>query len=225
MNNTGTKAYKIVDIPSDMSHGVIAPRFSHDGKQIVWTDRKTAPNLLNPTEQAGYWVIKIADFAFGATDSVPVVWNVRTLEPVSNAFYECYGFSPDDSKLIFCSDINQQSFLNEHIYTIDTTGGQLTKLTDKDYNEHGSFSPDGTKIVWMSSTESTKGGTDWWMMNADGSSKTRLTYMNEPNSSQYAGHAVWAGLSAFSPEGNRFISGYQESLITQEGKIVMVELQ
>jgi Tol biopolymer transport system component len=225
MNSTGTKAYKIVDIPNDYDHGVIAPRFSHDGKQIVWTDRKTQPNVLIPMQQAGYWTIKIADFKFNPSDSIPIVSNIRTIEPVPNAFYEVYGFSPDDSRLIFCSNINQLSFLDEHIYTIDTLGNNLKKLTDKDYNEHGFYKPDGTKIVWMSSTQSTKGGTDWWMMNTDGTDKTRLTYFNEPYSSQYAGSAVWAGLGSFSPDGKRFIGGVQVSLVTQEGKIVMVDLK
>jgi Tol biopolymer transport system component len=222
MNTSGSKAYKIVDLVNDYDHGVIAPRFSHDGQQIVWTDRKTAPNLLNPMQQAGFWTIKIADFKFNPSDSVPVVSNVRTIEPISNAFYEVYGFSPDDTRLIFCSNMNQPSFLDEHIYTIDTLGGNLKKLTDKDYNEHGFYKPDGTKICWMSSTESTKGGTDWWMMNTDGTDKKRLTYFNEPKSGHYEGHALWAGLGSFSPDGKRFIGGVQESLITQEGKIVMV---
>jgi Tol biopolymer transport system component len=225
MSSDARKAYKIVTIPSDADHGVIAPRFSHDGKQIVWTDRKARPNILNPPQQAGFWTIKIADFKFGATDSIPVVSNIRTIEPVSNAFYECYGFSPDDKKLIFCSDINKPSFLDEHIYTIDTLGNNLTKLTDKDYNEHGFFKPDGSKIVWMSSTQSTTGGTDWWMMNPDGSNKERLTYFNEPKYSQYAGHAVWAGLGSFSPDGTRFVGGRQISLITQEGEIMMVKIK
>lgn len=222
MNTSGSKAYKIVDLVNDYDHGVIAPRFSHDGKQIVWTDRKTAPNVLNPMQQAGFWTIKVADFKFNPSDSIPVVSNIRTIEPITDAFYEVYGFSPDDSRLIFCSNMNQSSFLDEHIYTIDTLGGNLKKLTDKDYNEHGFYKPDGSKICWMSSTKSTKGGTDWWMMNQDGSNKERLTFFNEPRSSQYAGHAVWAGLGSFSPTGKRFVGGVQESLVTQEGKIVMV---
>jgi Tol biopolymer transport system component len=222
MNTIGTKAYRIVDLINDYDHGVIAPRFSHDGKQIVWTDRKLQPNLSNPMQQAGFWTIKIADFKFNPSDSMPIVSNIRTIEPVANAFYEVYGFSPDDSRLIFCSNINQASFLDEHIYTIDTLGGNLLKLTDRDYNEHGFYKPDGSRICWMSSTESTKHGTDWWMMNTDGSGKERLTYFNEPKSSQYAGHAVWAGLGSFNHDGTRFIGGVQESLITQEGKIVMV---
>jgi Tol biopolymer transport system component len=224
MSSDGTKAYKIVTIPSDADHGVIAPRFSHDGKQIVWTDRKTAPNIFNPPQQAGYWVLKIADFKFNPSDSIPVVSNIRTIEPVANAFYECYGFSPDDSKLIFCSDINQASFLDEHIYTIDTLGNNLTKLTEKDYNEHAFYKPDGGKIVWMSSTQNGSGATDWWRMNPDGTNKERLTYFNEKTNSQYAGHSVWAGLGSFSPDGTRFVGGRQVSLITQEGEIMMVRI-
>jgi len=224
INKQGTKAYKIVDIPNDYDHGVIAPRFSHNGKKIIWTDRKTQPDFLNPHQQAGYWVIKTADFGFRATDSMPEVTNIRTIEPVANAFYETYGFSPDDSRIIFCSNINQPSFLDEHIYTIDTLGNNLLKLTDKDYNEHGFYKPDGSKIVWMSSTKSTYGGTDWWMMNIDGSEKRRLTYMNEPDNPQSAGAARWAGLGEFNTAGNKFIGGVQLSLTTQEGKIVMVQI-
>jgi Tol biopolymer transport system component len=225
MRKDGVYAYKLVDITNDYDHGVIAPRISHDGKQIVWTDRKTQPNILNPLQQAGFWTIKLADIHFSPYDSIaPTITNIRTIEPVNNAFYECYGFSPDDSKLIFCSDINMLSFLDEHIYTIDTLGNNLTKLTEADYNEHAFYNPDGSKIVWMSSTKSTKGGTDWWRMNPDGSNKERLTFFNEPNNDQYAGHAVWAGLGSFAPEGTRFIGGRQTSLVTQEGEIMMVEI-
>lgn len=225
MSSNGVKAYKLVDIINDYDHGVIAPRFSHDGKQIVWTDRKTQPNLLNPPQQAGYWVIKLADFKFNPSDSVPIISNIRTIEPVNNAFYECYGFSPDDSRIIFCSDMNQPSFLDEHIYTIDTLGGNLGKLTDKDYNEHAFYKPDGSKIVWMSSTKNSRGATDWWRMNIDGSNKERLTFFNESNNEQDAGHAVWAGLGSFSPDGKRFVGGRQVSLITQEGEIMMVTIK
>ena len=224
INSTGTKAYLIGNIPNDADHGVICPRFSHDGKQIVWTNRKTQPNILVPLQQAGYWTINIADFMFNPSDSTPVVSNIRTIEPVSNAFYECYGFSADDSKLIFCSDINQLSFLDEHIYTIDTLGNNLTKLTEMDYNEHAFFKPDGSKIIWMSNTNSVKGGTDWWRMNPDGSNKEQLTYFNEPDNAEYAGATVWAGLGSFAPDGTRFVGGRQVSLVTQEGEIMMVNI-
>ena len=223
ISSDGSKAYKLVDIPSGTDHGVIAPRFSPDGRHIVWTDRTTAPNIFRAKQMAGYWAIKMADFTFDSA-GIPAVRNIRNIQPGETAFYECYGFSPDGRKLIFCSDMNQLSFFDEHIYTIDTNGKNLLKLTDKDYNEHGFFTPDGSKIVWMSSTNNKNTGTDWWMMNTDGSGKKQLTYFNHKGNAQWAGHAVWAGLGCFNTAGDRFIGGVQKSLITQEGKIVMVQI-
>ncbi len=223
ISDDAKKTFKLIDIPNDYDHGVICPRFSPDGKHIVWTDRKAQPNILNATQTAGFWRIKMVDFSIGV-DTIPVVSNERIFEPGGDAFYECYGFSPDNSRLIFCSNMHKPSFWDEHIYTMDTMGNNLVQLTDKDYNEHGFYKPDGSKIVWMSNTKSNKGGTDWWMMNTDGSGKKRLTYFNEPNNEQSANAAVWAGLGSFAPDGTRFIGGVQLDLVTQEGKIVMVNL-
>ena len=99
----------------------------------------------------------------------------------------------------------------------------MTQLTTSDYNEHAWFTPDGNQIVWMTNTQASS-GTDWWMMNNDGSNKHRLTYFNEPANAQYAGHAVWCGLVSFSPDGKTFVGGRQVSLTTQEGEIMKVGL-
>lgn len=224
ISKDGSKTYKLVDIVNDYDHGVIAPRFSPDGKHISWTERKTQPNVLNPPQQFGYWTIKLADFYFDGA-GVPQVTNIRTFQPGPDAFYECYGFSPNGNRLIFCSSMNRPSVWDQQIYTIDTTGGNLSQLTTKDYNEHGFYKPDGSKIVWMSNTGSSAGGTDWWIMNADGSEKQRLTYFNESNMPQYAGHAVWAGLGSFHPGGKKFVGGVQKSLVTQEGEIMIVDIK
>ena len=165
----------------------------------------------------------MADFAFGISDSVPVVTNIRTFEPVANNFFESYGFSPDDSKIIFCSSMNKPSIWDQHIYTMDTTGNNVTKLTDKDYNEHGFYKPDGSKIVWMTNT-GVSSGTDGWMTNPDGSDKKRLICFNTKNTTQTKSSAVWAGLGSFNPAGTKFVGDIQTSLITQEGKIVIVTL-
>jgi Tol biopolymer transport system component len=224
MSADGKKAYKLVDLPNDSDHGVIAPRFSPDGKHISWTDRKKSPNFLSLKRAMGYWTIKTADFKFGENDSIPVISNIQSFEPGGESFYECYGYSPDGKKLIFCSSINKPSVWDQQIYTMNTDGTNLLQLTQKDYNEHGFYKPDGSKILWMTNTKSGSAGTDWWMMNPDGSDKQRLTYFNDPDSEQYAGHSVWAGLGSFSPDGTRFIGGRQLSLWTQEGEIVMVNL-
>lgn len=223
ISKNGQKTHKIIDIPNDYDHGVIASRFSPDGTQIVWTDRKSSPNPLWPPETFGYWRIKLAELNW-SEDSIPSISNIRTFEPDGSAFYECYGFSPDGSKLILCSSVNQASTWDQRIYTLDPISGEFIKLTDKDYNEHAFYTPDGSQIVWMTNKDAQYGGSDWWMMNADGSNKHRLTYFNNPDNEQDMGHAVWAGLGSFSPEGDRFIGGLQLDLVSQEGKIVMVEL-
>lgn len=223
ISSDGQTTHKIIDIPNDYSHGVIASRFSPDGTKIVWTDRKSAPNPLWPPETFGYWRIKMADLNWDV-DSIPSISNIQTFEPEGSAFYECYGFSPDGTKLILCSSVNRPSTWDQQIYTLDPLTGAFIALTDKDYNEHAFYTPDGNHIVWMTNTRAQYGGTDWWMMNADGSDKHRLTYFNNPENDQDMGHAVWAGLGSFSPEGDRFVGGVQLSLTTQEGKIVMVDL-
>ncbi len=222
INTNCTKAYKLVDIPNDKDHGVIMPHFSHDGKHIIWTNRKERPNLFAHGRLFGFWTINIADFAFNK-DGIPKVSNIKVMEPAGSAFYECYGYSPDDKQIIFCSNMHQKSTWNEHIYTMDTNGNNLQQLTDRDYNEHAFYTPDGSKIVWMTNT-GTKKGTDWWMMNKDGSNKKRLTYFNDKNSQQYAGRAVWCGFGSFNAAGTQFVGGRQVSLITQEGQIIKVKL-
>jgi Tol biopolymer transport system component len=223
MNRIATKKFMLVNTINDNDHGVILPRFSHDGKKILWTDRKKSANILNPRRIAGYWTIKIADFSFRSADSVPEISNIRTIEPVKDFFYEAYGFSNDDSKIIFCSNMNKPSFFDENIYTMDIDGNNISQLTDKDYNEHAWFTPTGKNIVWMTNAQASS-GTDWWIMNADGSDKQRLTYFNEPKNIQYAGHPVWCGLVSFSPDGKSFVGGRQVSLTTQEGEIIKVNL-
>jgi hypothetical protein len=107
------------------------------------------PGTLAPVgcnAPACYWTIKVADFSFRA-DSVPSISNIQTIEPPSNFFYEAYGFSNDDSRIIFCSNLNKHSFFDENIYTIDVSGSNMTQLTSSDYNEHSWFTPDGKTFV------------------------------------------------------------------------------
>jgi hypothetical protein len=61
-------------------------------------------------------------------------------------------------------------------------------------------------------------------MNADGSNQQRLTYFNRPGHPHSNGKAVWAGFPSFNARGDRFAGGVQKSLLTQEGKIVIVDM-
>lgn len=218
-----TRAYKLVDIPNDKDHGIIMPHFSHDGKHIIYTNRKKRPNLFAHGRLFGFWTINVADFAFDAK-GIPAVSNIKVLEPAGSDFYECYGYSPDDKRIIFCSNMHQRSTWDEQIFTMDNNGRNILQLTDKNYNEHAFYTPDGSKIVWMSNAENPNKGTDWWIMDTDGSNKKRLTYFNDKSSPQYTGRAVWCGFGSFNADGTQFVGGRQVSLLSQEGQIIKVSL-
>ncbi|MFL5754399.1 MAG: TolB family protein [Bacteroidia bacterium] len=223
MSVDGKKVFKVLELPNDFDHGVIAPRFSPDGSKIVWTDRIMRPSLGNPQRHFGFWTVKTADFTW-AKDSVPAVSNVKDLLPGKNCFNESYGYSPDGEKIIFCSSMNTGSAWLSQLFTMNADGSEIKQLTEGDYNEHGCFTPDGKRIVWMTNKGNKNKGTDWWIMDVNGKNKKRLSFFNDPGNPQYKGRAVWTGLGSFSPEGNRFIGGIQKSLITQEGYVVIVEL-
>ncbi|WZO99320.1 hypothetical protein EP7_000919 [Isosphaeraceae bacterium EP7] len=218
----GDKAIRLTDLPADPDHGVIIPRFSPDGKQLVWSARVERPKLFDLKQHFGYWAINIADFVEGQVG--PALQNLRVYEPGGRAFYETYGFSRDGRRVLFCSSMNQRSSWDQQIYTIDLGSGDVRQLTQKDYNEHAFETPDGRTIVWMSNRQSTRGGTDWWMMDANGTNQRRLTYFNEPGSRDDMGKPVWAGLGSFSPDGRRFIGDIQTNLLTQAALIKMIEL-
>lgn len=84
-------------------------------------------------------------------------------------------FSFDGSKIVFATEVdyplNAQKF---NIYSMNSDGSNLTRLTSSGQNETPSYSPDGSKIVFYSASEIlTDGGI--FVMNADGTNPVRLT--------------------------------------------------
>jgi Tol biopolymer transport system component len=222
MNADGSKYWQLTDTPNKPEGGILIPRFSADGKKVCWAERVEPANFFDPRKSFACWVIKVADFV--ETETGPQLKNTKTFEPGARGFYESYGFTPDGKRVIFCSNMNQPSVWTSQIFTMDAeTGKDVKRLTEKDYNEHAVYSPDGRFIVWMTTTQSGTIGCDWWVMKPDGSGKRRLSYLNMPGHKQFANQAVWAGLVTFSPDGKRFIGEYQINLVTQEGKVMMAE--
>jgi imidazolonepropionase-like amidohydrolase/WD40 repeat protein len=95
------------------------------------------------------------------TDEVTIDTNTTTWSNVS--------VSPDGATLIF-------DMLGD-IYSVPLTGGEATALTSGiPWNYQPSFSPDGSKIAFISDRA---GGDNIWVMNADGSDPKAITTEKE----------------------------------------------
>ena len=79
----------------------------------------------------------------------------------------------------------------------------------------------------MSNVGSTLQSEDWWVMNADGSAKTRLSHFDEPSSHFNGGQLVTCGPIAASNwigEGSVFSADVQTNLLSADGEILRVEM-
>jgi Tol biopolymer transport system component len=85
-------------------------------------------------------------------------------------------FSPDGNKIVFTA--KPAGSPTRDIYVVNSDGTGLTQLTSGEGNNaYPAFSPDGSKIAFTSDRTGT-----WqvWVMNADGSPQTQLTFDAQP---------------------------------------------
>ena len=223
----GSKVWQMTNTPSDPDHGTMLPEFSPDGTLLEWTERTKTGNPFDLNRPGGDWAIKVADFVDQADG--PALQNIRSYSPGGDHFNETGGFSPDSKSLVFTSDFANSNFWKNQIFRLDLATGKTTQLTDGDeYNEHPRYTPDG-RVIWMSGKNQCLigCGSDWWIMNADGSNQVRLTYFDDKTSPGYYGREVWATevqTANWSPDGSYFYGDVLTNLITNRGQIVKVSL-
>ena len=102
--------------------------------------------------------------------------------------------TPRNGKIAFASDRDG----NREIYVMNPDGTNQVRLTtNSTVDDHPMWSPDGTKIAFVS--ESANGACGIALMNADGTNKIEVTSLNDSCSDQTG--ASW------SPDGNRLAFG------------------
>gem|GEM_PF-3684446 len=79
-------------------------------------------------------------------------------------------FSADDRRIVFCGS----RFDRREVYSTNIDGTRLRKLTTQGESFDPSFSPDGSRIVFVSTRDHLKG--ELYLMDAEGTDVRRLTY-------------------------------------------------
>lgn len=219
----GKDAFQLTTLPNSPDVGVLHPHFSADGHKLTWSQMYRRPHLTTKGEEYGLWSLMVADFDDQAT---PRLSNVHAYQPAGEAFYENHGLGPDNRTLIFSSTyLRTKPFLHDNdIFDYDLETATLTRLTSDGYNEHALISPDGTRIVWMSSAGN-QSGTDFWLMRSDGSDKRRLTSFNQKGHAEYLRGQAIAADSSWNRDGTQIAGYVQSGIVKTTGRIVVLELR
>lgn len=205
----GSKAWQLTNLPNKYSSGIIHSAISPDGKLFGWSERIGAPKFGDMMLAAGSYVFKIADIVL---DSVPHLENIRTFQPGGiAATNEMDAISPDNKMIAFYSTFESKNLFATPVYTLNMETGEIKKLTTESFAQAPTYTPDGKHIVYMTGAGCDIfpfeiQGADWWIMNTDGSGKTRLSWMNKKNHPHSVNHYRLAGCLSFMSE-NTFLGG------------------
>jgi len=215
------RASLLREVENARGRGTLHPHFSTDGKRLSWSEMQE-PGGVTKGAELGFWALMVAEFRDGRLE------NIQKYIPGAPGFYENHGFSPDGAQLIFTSNFESKKRIEAHIYVMDLKTQKLARLTTENYNEHALFSPDGRQIAWMSNASIRGGGTDYWLMNADGSGKRRLTYFNQRGHPESAERKVIVADLSWRPDGRAFAAYYGEGgpleQKNRKTRIVLIEL-
>ena len=159
MDADGTDVHRVSTLPTEAIYD-IAPRFSPDGRRLVFTRYITDPG-------------RSALFTVGVRGG-----GLKQLTPWGNGAGDA-DYSPDGKKIVFEAYPHTNCLNgNGEIYTVDSDGQHLTNITHNRCQAGGSdpvWSPDGKKILFKSShAEGGEFGIGLATMNPDGSDRHHI---------------------------------------------------
>ncbi len=221
----GSQAWQMTNLPNDYNHGIIHGAISNDGTMFAWTERIQAPVFLDLNLAAGAYVFKVADVSLGSN---PVFSNIRIFQPNGElAGGEVESISPSKTDILIYSTFESHNLVATPIYRIDLASGNTTKLTTESFSQAPTYTPNGQKIVYMTGAycdifPGQVQGADWWIMDANGSNKKRLTYMNMKDHPQSVNSYRLAGTLSFIND-STFIGGVMTQSLGLVGYSALVK--
>lgn len=222
----GSQAWQMTNFPNDYDNGIIHGAISADGTKFAWTERIQAPVFLDLNLGAGAYVFRVADVTYSPS---PTLSNIQTYQPGGVlAGGEVESIAPDNSNILVYSSFETGNMLNTPIYRIDIPSGTTTRLTTESFSQSPTYTPNGTKIVYMTGAEcdifpGQLQGADWWIMDADGGNKMRLTYMNKKDHAQSVNSYRLAGSLSFIND-STFLGGVMTQSLGLLGFTALVKL-
>jgi Tol biopolymer transport system component len=206
----------------ELGQGFTGPAYTPDGSRGYWADIVDGDVLVYGF---GKWRLQRSDFALDS-NGVLTMSNTTDVTPDGANWVEPGNISPDGKKLLLNMDIGlpANNTFGQDQFILDLETSAVTNLTNSPtaWDEHGLFSPDGKKIVWMSSKpypDATWVGnlrTDFMLMDADGSNVQQLTHFNQPGYPESLDAGSVAAVAGFTPDGRHLQALDQWDVGTQK---------
>lgn len=191
----------------------LAPRFSHEGDQLAWSQRIAAGGGA-----WGQWGLHVARFS--ASRGVPRLRGIKVYQPgAQRRFMESYGFTADDRGVLFAANLDPgQPEGGLDLYVLRLESEELVRLTGSPaFDRFARLTPDGRRVVWASSSgqreseplferreKSTDLALDLWLMEVGGTEARRLTRFNDATDGGYIGR-VMTGTVAWSRDATQLL--------------------
>jgi hypothetical protein len=202
VSSGGTRWVKLTNYSNLVADGAMASRVSHDGTKLLWSRMVAAADQQHPF---GQFRLMLADLVL---EGEPHLANVRDITPPGANLVEPNGFTLDDQSVLFTGDIDNSHAWGMDIFQMDLATGAVTNLTQSPHwEEHANLSPDGKKLVYMSSEPYL-----WWFMHTEllmldlvTGERTQLTRFNDQNAPEYIPGGAMPTRSAWSADGRRLL--------------------